>query len=191
MTRLSDTQATILSKASQREDGNVLPLPGSLRGGSAKKVIAALLSRGLIREEVTTNPAIADPALNTFWRNDADGNATLLRITDAGLAALGLDTGADGATGGDEAQSPGKGPAGETATTGAHSAAPRKGTKQARLIDMLKAEGGATIAEIADATGWQHHTVRGAISGGLKKRLGLAVISEKVEGRGRVYRITG
>ena len=45
------------------------------------------------------------------------------------------------------------------------------------------------IAEIVAATGWQPHTVRGAFAGALKKRLGLAIASEKVEGRGRVYRI--
>ena len=59
----------------------------------------------------------------------------------------------------------------------------------AALIGMLRAEEGATIAEIAAATGWQPHTVRGAIAGALKVKLGLAVTSEKVEGRGRVYRL--
>ncbi len=48
---------------------------------------------------------------------------------------------------------------------------------------------GATIEEIVEATGWQAHSVRGAISGALKKKLGLAVTSEKVQARGRVYRI--
>ena len=47
MTKLSDTQVIILSAAAQRPDGNVLPLPGSLRGGAATKVVAALLARGL------------------------------------------------------------------------------------------------------------------------------------------------
>ena len=64
---------------------------------------------------------------------------------------------------------------------------PRTGTKQAKLIEMLRAEGGATIDEIVEATGWQPHTVRGAFAGALKKKLGLEVTSEKVEGRGRVY----
>jgi hypothetical protein len=57
------------------------------------------------------------------------------------------------------------------------------------LIEMLEAPDGATIAEIAKATNWLPHTVRGAMSGALKKRLGLKVISKKVEGRGRVYRL--
>ena len=65
----------------------------------------------------------------------------------------------------------------------------RKGTKQAALVTMLGRAEGATIDEIVAATGWQPHTVRGAFSGALKKRLGLAFTSGKVEGRGRVYRI--
>ena len=54
---------------------------------------------------------------------------------------------------------------------------------------MLKRSKGATIADMAAKTGWQTHSVRGAISGALKKKLGLSVTSETVEGRGRVYRI--
>jgi hypothetical protein len=65
----------------------------------------------------------------------------------------------------------------------------RTDTKQAKLIAMLEAEDGATVEEIAAAFGWQHHTVRGAIYGALRKKLGLNIVSEKVEGRGRVYRI--
>ena len=61
MTRLSDTQAIILSAAAQRPDGNVLPLPGSLRGGAATKVVGALLSRGLIREPSSTARARRTP----------------------------------------------------------------------------------------------------------------------------------
>ena len=65
----------------------------------------------------------------------------------------------------------------------------REGTKQALLIEMLKRPKGATIDEIVTATGWQSHTVRGAMAGALKKKLGLTIASEKVETRGRVYRI--
>ena len=54
---------------------------------------------------------------------------------------------------------------------------------------MLQAPDGATIAEIAAAFGWQRHTVRGVIAGALKKKLGLDVTSEKIDGRGRVYRL--
>ena len=54
---------------------------------------------------------------------------------------------------------------------------------------MLRADGGATIGEMAQALEWAPHTCRGALSGALKKRLGLVVTSEKVHGRGRVYKL--
>lgn len=63
----------------------------------------------------------------------------------------------------------------------------RAGTKQAQIIALLQRPEGASIAEIVEATSWQPHTARGAISGALKKKLGLPVTSEKVEGRGTVY----
>lgn len=67
----------------------------------------------------------------------------------------------------------------------------RADSKQAKLIEMLKRPDGATIDEIVKKFEWQPHTVRGAIAGALKKKLGLAVQSEKIESRGRVYRIAG
>jgi hypothetical protein len=65
----------------------------------------------------------------------------------------------------------------------------RNGTKQAVLIGLLQRPGGATIAQMTAKTGWQPHSVRGAISGTLKKKLGLTVESAVTEDRGRVYRI--
>lgn len=65
----------------------------------------------------------------------------------------------------------------------------RANSKQTQLIEMLKRPEGATIDEIVKKFDWQAHTVRGALAGALKKKLGLNVQSEKVEGRGRVYRI--
>ena len=77
----------------------------------------------------------------------------------------------------------------------------RAGTKQAQMIEMLKRPEGATVEQIAAATGWQHHTIRGAISGALKKKLGLAVEATRTrevgpnkagaKGSSTVYRITG
>jgi predicted ArsR family transcriptional regulator len=66
---------------------------------------------------------------------------------------------------------------------------PRAESKQSQLIAMLKQPDGATIVEIAKALDWQPHTVRGAIAGALKKKLGLNVQSDKVDSRGRVYRL--
>ncbi len=67
----------------------------------------------------------------------------------------------------------------------------RRGTKQAILIELLKRPKGATIGQMTTKTGWQAHSVRGAISGTLKKKLGLTVTSETIKDRGRVYRIAG
>lgn len=64
----------------------------------------------------------------------------------------------------------------------------KRETKQQLLIDLLKRPDGATIDEIVAATEWQSHTARGAMSGALKKRLGLTITSQKEE-RGRVYKI--
>jgi hypothetical protein len=54
---------------------------------------------------------------------------------------------------------------------------------------MLRRVKGASIGEVVEALNWQPHTVRGAIAGALKKKLGLDVNSEKDDKRGRVYRI--
>jgi len=67
-------------------------------------------------------------------------------------------------------------------------AAEAPATKQARLIALLKQAPGASLADLTAATGWQAHSVRGAISGVLRKRLQLPVISETVDGTRR-YRI--
>ena len=194
MTKLSDTQTTILSAAAQREDRNVLPLPGSLRGGAATKVVGALLTRGLIAERTTGGQTKADAALNRIWRNDGDGRAVLLHVTDAGLAAIGIEPeGANLAHAG-ATDAPSEEPAPDTPTepeAAPKARTPRTGTKQAKLIEMLCADGGATIEEMSVALDWAAHTVRGALAGALKKKLGLEVTSEKVEGRGRVYCLNG
>ena len=62
-------------------------------------------------------------------------------------------------------------------------------SKQQQLIALLERPEGASIAELMEATGWQQHTVRGAMSGTLKKRLGLQIESVKTEGADRTYRI--
>ncbi|MTH66629.1 DUF3489 domain-containing protein [Paracoccus shanxieyensis] len=167
MTQLSDTQAIILSAAAQRPEHIALPLPESLRGGAAAKVVGTMLAKGLL-EEAEADMRKGEPV----WRETGDGHGVTLVATDAGLAAIGIEPNTSAALE----------PAPKTRT-------PREGTKQATLIAMLRAPDGATIEEIMAATGWQSHTVRGAMAGALKKKLGLEVTSEKVEGRGRVYRL--
>jgi hypothetical protein len=192
MTKLSD--AVILSAASQRADGAVLPLPETLKikGGAVDKVLGSLKAKGLIDHQGA--PRGDDPPP--------------LRITRAGLKAIGVeteghasegatpaDTGATSADAGaqatdatapateaDAAATPAKRKAKAKSTKPEKAAlsdtptpTPRAGTKQALMIELLKRPEGATVEQIAAATGWQHHTIRGAISGALKKKLGLTV----------------
>lgn len=194
MTDLTATQRTVLAATALRPDRLALPLPAHIKGGAAKKVVTGLLTRGLVEEA----PAIDDAPI---WRDAGNAGALTLVATDAAFAALGLtppaaeplaeETEATEA----EPTEPTAGDAGEPeasepATTPAGKPRVRAGTKQAQMIAMLEAPEGATIPEIAEVTGWRLHTVRGAIAGALKKRLGLHVASEKVDGRGRVYRVT-
>jgi hypothetical protein len=66
----------------------------------------------------------------------------------------------------------------------------RSDTKHARIIAMLRAPAGATIAAIMTATEWQQHSVRGFLPGLVRKKLGLNLVSEQAN-KGRVYRIKG
>jgi uncharacterized protein DUF3489 len=68
-------------------------------------------------------------------------------------------------------------------------AVPREFSKKATVIEMLRRKDGATLAEIAKATDWQNHSIRGFISGTLTKKMGLKVESTKNEAGERTYRI--
>ena len=187
MIKLSHTQAVILSAAAQRDDGAVLPLPETLKikGGAVDKVLRSLKAKGLIEHQGI--PRGDDPPP--------------LRITRAGLEAIGVeteddapegatppDTGATSAeTGVEVVDAPALATEADGAATRARSKTraktakgkaapagkptPRAGTKQALMIDLLRRPEGATVEQIADVTGWQKHTIRGAISGALKKSL--------------------
>jgi hypothetical protein len=62
-------------------------------------------------------------------------------------------------------------------------------TKKQIVLDLLRRDDGATTAEIAQATGWRNHTIRGFISGHVFKQMGLAVESERGENGVRRYQI--
>lgn len=165
--QLSDAQAVILSSACAREDGAIFPITASLKGGAVGNVCKSLLKNALIEEIPATD-------LNTVYRHDEERGPVTLRATPLAYSALGIT------------DTPVGEPAAEPAPKAIHQ---RSATKQEALIKMLRAEGGATIEEIGAALLWRSHTVRGAIAGTLKKKLGLEVISEKVENRGRVYKL--
>ncbi len=189
MTKLTDTQRVILSAASQRTDRLALPLPKSLKGGAVIKVIGPLLEKGLL-EEVDANRKLGDPV----WRETGDGHGVTLIITDAGLVAIGVELdGAPhavthGAEASEAAQAPAEGSSPTVTAARPRERRTREGTKQALVIEMLRRPEGATITEIAEASGWLHHTIRGMIAGALKKKIGLAIESEKDDVRGRVYK---
>jgi hypothetical protein len=64
----------------------------------------------------------------------------------------------------------------------------REGSKKEIILDLLRRKGGATMAEISKATGWQNHSIRGFISGTVTKRMGLTVESTKNDAGERVYK---
>jgi hypothetical protein len=64
----------------------------------------------------------------------------------------------------------------------------KKTTKLEAVLQLLRRPEGARIQDMMQATGWQPHSVRGALAGAIKKKLGLTVTSEKSEA-GRIYRI--
>ena len=166
--KLTDTQTAILKAAAVRPDGNIEPLPASLRGGARAKVIEGLLARALII--------------------DVAGHHLL---TDAGYAAVGKRRPIPKGVQQRDA------PDALTKREATHvlqklKATPptiRPGTKLAAIIDAMRNPGGATIAQMMAGTGWQAHTVRGAISGMVRKRLGYEVVTEKGANGQRAYRI--
>jgi hypothetical protein len=167
-TKLTETQTTILTTAAGRPDGNIEPLPATLRGGARAKVIEGLIARGLIV--------------------DVDSHHLL---TDAGYAAVGkrrpLPKGVQKMDAPDALTK--REPIDALQKLEATSPTIRPGTKLAVIIDALRNPGGATIAQMMAGTGWQAHTVRGAISGMVRKRLGLNVSLVRNDSGERVYRV--
>ena len=173
MTKLTDTQRVILSTASQRTDRLALPLPKSLKGGAAHKVVNAMIEKGLLKE-VKANRKLGDPV----WRESDEGNGLTLIVTDTGFAAISIEVEPQKT----KAQKSEPKPAATERRT-------REGTKQALVIEMLRRPEGASIAEIVEATAWVSHSVRGFLAGALKKKLGMAIESTKDDDRGRIYRL--
>ena len=192
MPKLTDAQLVILSAAAQREGGAVLPAPKSLKvqGGALNSILKDLLKKKLVAEQHAARGA-------AVWRAAEDGQRMTLVITDAGLKAINVDPAGrsvgQAASGKRAPKKPkernSRSKSGRQAKTNDEGKGVRPGTKLALVIDLLNRQNGATIEEMVKATKWQPHSVRGAISDALKKKLCLAVTSEKVKGRGRFYRM--
>jgi hypothetical protein len=181
MTTPSETQTLILSRAATRPGNLALPLPEGLVGAAAKMVVGKMIARGWL-EEVEANLRRGEQ----MWSETGDGHGTTLIATEAGLEAIGIEPVVASAVASASKATP-KAARTPDDTDTAKPVAIRADTKQAQIIAMLQRPEGATVAEMVEATGWLAHTVRGSISGALKKKLGLPITAEKVEGRGTVY----
>jgi hypothetical protein len=180
--QLTDSQLVILSAASARTSCSILPLPSSLtlNKGSAALVLKSLIARGLVVEQ----PA---GRADDLWREAEDGARLTLKLTEAAFRVLNIEPSEE------DARPAGVGkPASDVPkdiSQPADAVQPAPGTKLATILNLLRKGDGATLDEMIAATGWQAHSIRGAISGSIKKKLGLPVETLLVEGRGRVYRL--
>ena len=162
-TQLTPTQHAILTHAIDAGDGRIDWFPDTVNGGARVKVLAGLANRRLAIHQ------------DGAWR-----------ATPAAYAALGRS---EPAAPRDDTTLDLEADVGAPVATPAAAHRIRENTKQAALIALLRRPEGATIAQLSSALGWQAHTVRGALAGALKKKLGLTLVSEKVKGEERVYRI--
>jgi hypothetical protein len=204
---LSAKQVEVLSAAAQHAD-RLLAIPPQFKGAVAQRLATKLISEGLAKEV----KAQAGP---TNWRRDAaTGQAYALKLTAAGLKAVAVEaTNQTEAVEAGETLAPtnaratrrmsrshsddvGRAESGGekrgtnrdfTNTTEASLRAPRVGSKIDRVLGMLAADKGATLAELIGATGWLPHTTRAALTG-LRKR-GFDVLLSRGDGAS-VYRAT-
>ncbi len=170
--QLTPAQHAILAYALEHNEGKIVWFPDNVKGGARKKVLDGLLSRALI----TTD--------GTDWFVAAEGYDAMGRPRPTPHPAPvhpEADPEIEAAVAAAEATW-----AKERADTKLRT---RENSKQAQVIAMLCRPEGSTVRQICEATGWQAHTVRGTFAGAFKKKLGLAIVSDKSQGGERVYRI--
>jgi hypothetical protein len=192
----AEVVAAVKAGAAERAvEQETQPLPKLTRG---ERQLLVNIARNLMTPVNGAEPTSLDEA-GSVWRDCLDQGPETIKptslpglvasLTKKGLAttngeSVGLTTLGFAAYQSVAAEAP----AAENATVEAKPQT-REGTKQATLIAMLRRPEGADLDEIADATGWQKHTIRGAISGALKKKLGLEVTSTRDHQGRRVYRL--
>ena len=186
MSKLTDSQLIVLSKAAAREDGLAV-VPAKMNRAAASKVGASLVTRKLMRE-------LRAKAGMPIWREDDQGRLHSLIITKAGRTAIGIEEGSAAheavaqsksarmkRSASDEKRASDESPRGPEVVQ-----QPRAGSKLALIIGMLSAKSGATLDALVDATAWLPHTTRAALTA-LRKR-GFSIERAR-EGDASVYRI--
>src|SRR5947209_16753032 len=185
MTKLTDTQLIVLSSAAKHDDG-LATRPANLNAAAAMKVTCSLIDKGRARE-------IRAKADAPVWHENEDGRFAL-KITKAGREAIGVeDEEAQDTSLESRAPAPtrlkksgskpvGKKDARSTSATArkgrkdkpasdvkSSPADVRVGSKQAKIVELMKRAKGATLDELVEATDWLPHTTRAALTG-LRKR---------------------
>jgi hypothetical protein len=186
--KLTDSQLIIMTEAAKRDDRMVV-LPDKLKGGAATKVVPPLL-KGKLLEEITA------PSKELTWRRGEVGQAKALRLTRAGLKAIAADEGEGELDSATTADAPAADPSPKRqkaqrakAPRGAKTVDPQRGpSKQDVVLGLLRSKSGVSLDALIDATGWQAHSVRGFLSGVVKKKLSLDLQSEG-SGADRIYRV--
>jgi hypothetical protein len=171
--KLTTVQLELLQAAAGNPDGLV---PGETAGRSSAGVARAIasLAKQKLLQEIATGAG----------DNGVGDETRRFRITAAGLRAIGAR---DAMVGTAQHPAPGKRKVAR-AKAGAKEASATP-NKAERLIALLKRKNGATLDELIAASGWQAHSVRGFLSGTVKKKLGHHVASERDEKGVRRYRI--
>jgi hypothetical protein len=173
MPKLTDTQLVLLNAANARYDGCLLPIPKSVkaRGAALDRALTSLLRAGLVAETAAGKD-------QPVWKTGTESGAVTLTLTDAGRAVLDLDAG------------PGETTRHRRARTKKAIARPdEKASRSATIMRLLSRKSGASIEDLTEATGWQAHSVRGFLSGTIRKRMGLNLLSEADSAGKRRYRL--
>jgi hypothetical protein len=201
MTKLTDTQLIVLSRAAAREDGSAT-VPAKINKAAAAKLEAALVSKKLLR-------TLRSKSGMPVWRKDEDDRPVSLVITRAGRDAIGVEE--DETTQTPESKDGAFAAKTAAAESASHSVAAErkrrarqqassdaaalssgsttdKTSKQTLVVQMLSAKHGTTVDALVAATGWLPHTTRAVLTG-LRKR-GFRIERDKPEGaRASTYRI--
>lgn len=184
MIKLTDTQMTVLAPACERPDG-IATRPSALNRTAAEKVAVKLLELSLVQEVPAKRGA-------PIWRTDEQGRSYSLKILKAGRAVV-RSAARDMVTVASPAASPSALGATAGEVTGAQDGKPslgqpRAGSKRKLVIALMQRDGGATIGDLMEATGWLPHTTRAALTGLRKGGVGI-VRTRDPQADASVYRI--